>query len=254
MTLPSPTQFLSEALAIKGEDIKGSGTPAAGGVGGVSQKSPIKPTEKETAQAKVSKEFRALLSHYCAETLAIELAQVKWGALATRLGTHPDYLAEAAFAMNEDGSFWNDVLQYRIRKAHANSVFRNTGWERLESMAVNKLVELAERNLIRDPGELLAVAAAARRANTQQESGGGNSGPSVTVNIGDSAMTENGLPAAGSKMTIDLSPRLANSLQKRQEKQEGPRVIDGDMLSAGDLRGLLQEQLANKETVNESGE
>jgi hypothetical protein len=119
-------------------------------------------------------------------------------------------------------------------------------------MAVNKLINMAERNLIRDPGELLAVASAARRASTDSKAPASGTTVNVINNIGGESMDESGLPAAGAKMTIDLSPRVASALSRRREPQAevGGRVIDGQMLSAQELRNALE---ASKAPPSESG-
>lgn len=197
------------------------------------------------AQTGVSREFAALLIQYCATMVsAHELGQVHWGGLAKRLGTVPEYLAEAAEQLNQQGGLWTEVLQERIKRASASKVFRDSSWERLEALAVNRLIVLAESNMIRDPGELLAVAAQARRANTDSKQGGHSGVGGTTVNInmnGDSMDNDTGLPAAGAKMTIDLSPRVANALGQRATKSN-ERVIDGQMLSAAELRAALAAQ------------
>jgi hypothetical protein len=140
------------------------------------------------------------------------------------------------------------VLNERIKRATAAKVFRDNSWERAEQKAVTKLVDLMEANLIRDPGELLAIANAARRVNEGPASGG-SGGNHLTVNLSanngaDPMMDANGLPPAGAKMTIDLSPRLATSLQNRGAPvaPHGERVIDGEMISAKELRGVLEEK------------
>jgi hypothetical protein len=227
---------------------------------------PEKQTKEEVARAVartgVSAEFAQLLTQYCATSIAAhELGQVDWRALAKRLGTQPEYLAEAAAQLNQDEVLWTAVLQERIKRASAAKVFRDASWERLESIAVNRLIAMAEKNMIRDPGELLAVASHARRANTDLRSGGGAGGTTVNINMnGDSMDSENGLPAAGAKMTIDLSPRVATALASKQAANGGQgRVIDGQMLSAAELRAALQAEKdgtdadSTKESENGSG-
>ena len=140
--------------------------------------------------------------------------------------------------LDQNGMLWQEVLAERIRRASSARVFRDVSWERVESKAVGKLAQLLEKDAIRDPGELLAVAAAARKVNVGSD-GGGGTGQGVTVNINgvDSMAGENGLPGAGAKMTIDLSPKVATSLgQRMAQKQMGERVIDGEMLTAKELR------------------
>lgn len=237
--LPTPEAFLADFGIAVGP--KPAATPAQ--------------ARASVAHTGVSAEFRDLLIQYCATMIgAYELEEVNWVALAKRLGTQPIFLQEAATSLNQDGLLWNDVLATRIKRATAAKIFRDASWEQLESMALNKLMQLAEKNLIRDTGELLAIATQARRANEQKSSSQNPSGGNtVNINIGgDSMEGDNGLPAAGAKMTIDLSPRVASALQNRRNPQAevGGRVIDGQMLSAAELRSALESQ---KQTSNEPG-
>jgi hypothetical protein len=236
--LPSTESFLADF------GIPTAATAAKEGTGTQVSRAQAK---QELEQMGISKEFTDLITHYCAEShSAYELDQVNWTALAKRLGTQVEYLAEAAAKLNENGALWIAVLQVRIKKAHAAKIFRDNSWQRLESIAVNRLVELAEAKMIRDPGELLAVATQARRANEAQQkpSAGGSGGNTVNINFGGDPMdSENGLPAAGARMTLDLSPRVASALAKQRSGSEsGSRVIDGQMLSAQELRNALESQ------------
>jgi len=237
MNLPSSADFLlSEGIASQGP-LSGNGT------GGLLQKPPVIPG--------VSQEFRVLLVQYCASTNATELASVNWTGLARRLGTIQAFLEEAANAIDQaigadKGGIWGEVINERIKRASAAKVFRDNTWERLEQKAVTKLVDLMESNLIRDPGELLAIAREARRVNEGPATGGGGNHTSITINQGNGAdpmMDANGLPPAGAKMTIDLSPRLATALQNRGAPvaPQGERVIDGEMISAKELRMVAEE-------------
>lgn len=250
--LPSPEAFVArsavaESVKLAKEDSKAS---VEAGVSALQSSQLSHPANLP------GNEFRSLLVSYaatCAE--AYELSQVPWGPLAKRLGTHSQLLEEVATSLAEDGSFWNDVLATRIKRVSAAKVFRDASWERLESMAVGKLLQLAERNMIRDPGELLAIASAARRANTPNTPGVG-AGTTVNLNFGEggSEMGDNGLPAAGAKMTIDLSPRVAKSLQERNmlnANSKEPRVIDGEMLSAAELRSMLETQRNGEQKSDE---
>lgn len=67
---------------------------------------------------------------------------------------------------------------------------------------------------------------------------------------------ENGLPSAGAKMTIDLTPRLASSLSQRRSVTEAGngRVIDGQMLSAQELRDALSKRNAVESTEGDADE
>jgi len=233
-TLPTPESFLAD-FGFEAP----AGTP----------KVDTSAVKKSVAATGVSKEFADLLTQYAAAyTSAYELSQVKWGPLAQRLGTQPEFLAEAAALLDQEGALWQAVLGARIKKASAAKIFRDSAWEQLEALAVNRLMVMAEKNLIRDPGELLAVASHARRANEAKTGGGpgtGVGGTTVNINMGAESMDgENGLPAAGAKMTIDLSPRVAGALAAKREPSSGigGRVIDGQMLSAQELRGALEAQ------------
>jgi hypothetical protein len=236
--LPSTESFLAD-FGITAPALTEAATAAAGTQVSRAQ------AKQELEQMGISKEFTDLITHYCAEShSAYELDQVNWTALAKRLGTQVEYLAEAAAKLNENGRLWIAVLQVRIKKAHAAKIFRDNSWQRLESIAVNRLVELAEAKMIRDPGELLAVATQARRANEAQQKPSAGGGNTVNINFGGDPMdSENGLPAAGARMTLDLSPRVASALAKQRSGSEsGSRVIDGQMLSAQELRNALESQ------------
>lgn len=132
------------------------------------------------------------------------------------------------------------MIQLRVKTLNAARAFRDTSWEMLESRALTILTELAEAGAIRDTGELLAIASHARKVNVHEAApqAGGNH---VSINFNGSG---NELPPSGSTMTIDLSPRLAASLADKSERPAGDRVIDGQMLSAQELRDALAAQLS----------
>lgn len=222
MTLPTADSFLVDA-----------------GLKEAKAEEPLALNQPTPFGASVSAEFRKLLVDYCASHIsATQLSEVDWTGLGYRLGTQKEFLQQVAQVLDQNGMLWQEVLAERIRRASSARVFRDVSWERVESKAVGKLAQLLEKDAIRDPGELLAVAAAARKVNVGSD-GGGGTGQGVTVNINgvDSMAGENGLPGAGAKMTIDLSPKVATSLgQRMAQKQMGERVIDGEMLTAKELR------------------
>jgi hypothetical protein len=228
--LPTPQDFVQEMRGKTPSSATGVGSAgSAGSAGGLSN------------------EFRALIVQYCAHCLAAEeLSQVPWGPLGKRLGCKPEFLREAAEALGE--SLWSDVLMERIKRAAAAKEFKDSTWERLESIAVNKLITLAEKGLIRDPGELLAVASTARRAVAPEKTNppAGGQHMNVNLNIGGQTADDGTLPAAGTTMTIDLSPRTAESLKKAKQRAEKERVIDGEMISAKELRSLLEKEQMEK--------
>lgn len=199
-----------------------------------------------------SVEFKALLVQYCASHNTVTaLENIPWEPLSIRLGTSSLHLAEAAKQMNADNSLWTAVLGERIRRTHSSKFFRDLNWEKLEQAAVGKLLILLDRGMIRDPGELLAIAAAAKRSagpNSPNSASGGQGNGSLTqfnVNIGGPAA--DGLPAAGTKISIDMSPRMAAALQrsagKVESKDDSGRVIDGEMIGPKELRALLTERV-----------
>lgn len=228
--LPTSEEFLAQFGIVAGTESK-----------------PV--VEKKTpppAQPKggVSTEFKRLLVHYCASRIeAFALEDIRWDLLARQLGTHKEFLAEAAKVANEDGSLWHDVFEERIRRTGALKLFRDADWEKLEANAVRTLLSLAERNLIKDVGELLAIARVARQASEVRVPSNPNTGNNVNINFnGGGVMPESELPGAGAKMTIDLSPRSAQALAEASGKRQGVdghRVIDSQMLSAEELRGIL---------------
>jgi len=180
---------------------------------------------------------------------AIELSEVSWDSLAQRLGTQVAFIKQAAEQLNEDGGFWQDVIQERIRKASAHRVFRDSNWEDLEASAQAKLKFMMDRGLIRDVGELLAVSSTARRASSALSPTTPPQGGNMTqVNLSFGMPTPEGdLPAAGTTMRIDLNHRAAESLARAQARTQvgsSGRVIDGQMISADELRSLLQQKVA----------
>lgn len=206
-------------------------------------------TPAPTRQATVSNELRGLLVQYAASCLdAIERTEVNWSALAKRLGTRVEFIAQAAEVADKDGSLWLEVLQERIRRVGATRAFRDVTWERVESRALKMIDLLLEKNLIRDSGELLAIANQARKVNDPQPSGGTNL--NINLNQGDGDMGQD-LPGAGAKLTIDLSPRIAANLQTRERAVREERVIDGQMLTAKELRAGYENHATEKESGDE---
>lgn len=209
-----------------------------------------------TNKPRVSAEMRGLLVQYCASQVqAIELADVPWAPLALRLGTRAEILKQAAEVANgENDSLWAEVLNERIRRVGADRAFRDVRWESLENRTLEMLVRLVEGNYVRDAGQLLAIANAARRINVV-ESGGSGGGQSQSVNISFGQVPEgNGLPPAGTVMKIDMTPRMAQTLANKGERSMTGRVIDGEMLSATELRSVLDEHLESKKPKPDESE
>lgn len=194
----------------------------------------------------LSKEFRGLIVQFCATCIeALELKEIKWEPLAKRMGTRPEFLSESAVQMQTDGSLWVEVLGERIRRASAMKLFTDLNWQKLESAAVGKLLIMLDRGMIRDSGELIAIAQAAGRSTASRAPAGGTQ---VNLNFGSGSIPDGELPAAGAKMTINLSPRAAKSLEQgapiAESRTGGDRVIDGEMIGADELRTLLLEKAA----------
>lgn len=232
MSLPDPKMFIK-----------------AIGVEMAAKAAPPMPSLQPVLKHNLSVEFRMLITQYCANQInAVEFEEVEWNTLAKRLGTRMEFLLASAAAMNEDGSLWVDVLGERIRRTWAAKIFRDITWEKLESQAVGKLLLMLDAGVIRDAGELLAIASAARRSGgmtppPQSPPGGGGN---MTMNIGFGLGVPTGdLPEAGSRLSIDLSPRTAAALSKvaaRPEGDKGNRVIDSEMVTAEELRNMLAEK------------
>lgn len=203
--------------------------------------------ETPPARPRVSEEMKGLLVQYCATQIdALELAEIPWEYLAKRLGTHAEHLKLAAEVANENGALWMEVMQERIKRVGADRAFRDVRWEALESQTLRMLVKLVESNFVKDPGQLLAIANAARRVNVNEPTAGGSTmGNQVNISFGNG---ESGvLPPAGTVMKIDMSPRMAQTLASKGEKTGvGGRVIDGQMLTATELRSVLDEHLESK--------
>lgn len=227
MNLPSPQDFLT-----------GLASASTGVLPRIDPKK-MSPEERAHADAvEFGNEMRSLVIQYCAQTSTESLSAVNFLGLANRLGCPLPMVTEVVSSFDEE-ALWAEVLKIRIKRALAARVFTDNKWERLESLAVNKLTDLMERNMIRDTGELIAVASAARRSQTGPATPPG--GTTVNVNIGDPMMNGTGLPPVGSKIAIDLSPRIASSLQERAASVSGKqnRVIDGEMLTAKELRAMV---------------
>lgn len=241
-------------LKLDGETMRAMVARASGQEEGVTKVVLAPPTpemqealQNPPAAPRVSAEMRGLLVQYCATQIAaIELADVAWAPLAARLGSRAEHLQQAAQVANSDGALWTEVMQERIKRVGADRTFRDVRWETLENRTLEMLVRLVEANMIRDAGQLLAIANAARRINVNEPTGG--SGMSQNVNISFGANPEqNGLPPAGTVMKIDMSPRMAQTLASKSERMPGGgRVIDGEMLTASELRSVLDEHMESK--------
>jgi hypothetical protein len=206
----------------------------------------------EQSKRGISEEFKGLLVQYCATYLqATELAEVDFRALAVRLGTRLEFVTEAAEIANVNDALWMDVLAERIKRVGAARTFRDFTWERIESLSLSMLGKMLDKNLIRDPGELIAIANHARKINVaDQTPGQSNNGVNINFNLGGSEV-DSGLPASGAKMTIDLSPRLASSLANRGMDRSNERVIDAKMISASELREVLATKKAEQSQQKE---
>lgn len=199
---------------------------------------------RKATQRLVSDELRALITNYAAsQTAAMALHEVKWEPLAARLGTNPDFLREVAeHADGEDGDLWMAVLLERVKRVGASRMFRDITWERLETRTLEFLHTMVDKGFVRDAGELLAIANTARKVSEPTQ-GGGFNGNNVNINIsqGDGFMAQDQLPSSGAKMTIDLSPRMATALNGKVAERPESRVIDGQMLTAKELRESMAD-------------
>ncbi len=251
LRLPSPDEFVRQALRIvepviqERTELKVALVPDQ----------IAKVSLAKAAGSGVSDEFRGLIVQYCASCIqAIELTEVDFKPLANRLGTRLEFIEEAAATANRNEQLWVDVIAERVRRVGADRTIKNVTWERVEGRALQMIDKLLEKNLIRDTGELLAIANQARKvsdsiAGINSNPHGNQQGTTVNLNFGGSEMND-GLPASGAKMTIDLSPRLANSLSQRGDRPgNGNRVIDSTMLSAKELREMLAQQQAEAVTT-----
>ena len=207
--------------------------------------------ENAPVVGEISREMRKLIVSYCARfTKAYELSEVDFGELALRLGVRMEHLKQSIEIADRwkdksgnerTGCLWGEVIQMRVKTLNAARAFRDSSWEMLESKTLSLLTELAEAGAIRDTGELLAIASHARKINVHEAAPQPAGGNHVSINFNGNG---NELPPSGSTMTIDLSPRLAASLADKSERPTGDRVIDGQMLSAQELRDALASQLS----------
>jgi len=174
---------------------------------------------------------------------AESLDEVSWLALAQRIRVPEQMLGQLVGSMDSGvkAAFWAEVLKARIEQAMHAGIFQQARCERVEGKALNMLETLLDKGMIRNTGELMAVAKGAPRL-TQPQPNQGNT--NVTLNVGGFDMrigNESGqLPAGGETIKIDLSPRLANTLAQPPEQRD-ERVIDSHMLSADELRRVGTE-------------
>ena len=219
-------------------------------------------------------QLRELLVGYCANQIAAKArSEISWSGLAERLGVEEEELAEVAGELDgldsagdrgdsldsapsegdAAGPFWQEVINERIAQALRSPLFQDQSWQRLEGGAMTRLIQLVEAGRVRDPAELLAIAIQARKVS-RAEGAGSNGRPhlhgiNVQINNGTGVdMNGNSLPAAGTQMQIDLSPRLAKRLTVPERlRNDASRVIDGDMLNAEELRELAREPATQEE-------
>lgn len=200
--------------------------------------------------------FQELLVRFCANQIAAKsIAEIQWAPLAVRLGVESGDLESAAEELGD--GFWTEVINERVTQAGNSQVFKVQTWDNLEAKAMHRLMVLVDTGRVKDPSELLAIAIqAGKQSRPASTTGQKNGGLSVTINQNNGIegdMSDSGLPPAGTRMSIDLSPRMADAISKQRRETES-RVIDGDMLNASDLRALArgdESDAAETEVANE---
>ena len=154
-----------------------------------------------------------------------------WGVLAQQLRIPTEYVVEywATKTAAERARLWMGVLDRRIQNLAANNAFQVNTAERVTGKALDKLEAMLDGNLIRNPGELLAIA----RLRT------GPSPATVIHNNFGGAMLAPGqtLPGNEGVIMLDLSPQVTANIQRPQTAAE-TRVIDAEMIGVKDLREL----------------
>jgi hypothetical protein len=215
--------------------------------------------------------FRKLLVEYSARLTTAESFEdllQRFGPLAAKLSLSVETIQAVVDQLTEDErrKLWQEIVEERIQQAIQAPAFQAQLWERVSGRAAAMLERLLEKNLIKDPGELLAVAKAANQLAPSLASvnGGGNrnqlppgnsgsaaSAFTINVNNGGDASRQHSeeaqmtydedgrpiLPAGGERIVIDLAPRMAGRMtQQREIAPKGARVIDSERLDAEALR------------------
>ena len=183
--------------------------------------------------------------------------------LGTLLGCEADDLEEIVQSVEEqhgDGVWADLVIEERTKIALDSAPMRAASWDRVETLALQKLGRLVERGVVHKASELLAVAVAANRAGRNgmgNSNNGGNqpAAPGIGVNI--FMNQNNGAPANEGEdlpngnlgsMTLQLSPRLRQQAQK--EPTDSKKVLaNSKMLEVGELRELGDSTIEDIEEV-----
>lgn len=210
----------------------------------------------------LTKAMRSLVIDYVAHIERVaSLEEVNWSHLATRLSVPDEFIGGAIESLKEEEreAIFFEAIEKRVKHAQGSRIFTDANWEQLEGRVVDKLLQLVEKGLIRDPGELLAISKVANQMNAgfsqKQEA---SPAQTVTANFtfngfggqGEMAQESDGdsptIPARTEQMRIDLSPRIAASLQENRERNK-ERMIDAERVGAEELRSLNMRDSASIE-------
>lgn len=157
-----------------------------------------------------------------------------WGPLATNLRLPVEYLIQYwnSKVQTARAVIWLGVIDRRIQNLAAHQTFQAGAADRVVHKAMDKLEALLDGNLIRNPGELLAIAKL--RTNTA---------PSTVINNFTGATLAQGqtLPGNDSVIMLDLSPQTARRITEPPRQKE-ERIIDATMIGVKDLRELATDQ------------
>ena len=154
------------------------------------------------------------------------------------------------FTEGHRNRIWNEVLTQRIETAVHHPAFRQLTANRVAGRAIDKLEQMLAANLIRNPGELLAIY---KTLGMQQAAP--SQGANLTINMGNNSMQIGDgqtLPGEGAVMRINLNPRTAAALQGEQAVRE-TRIIDAEMLDVQSLRGIATHTNTTTEGTETDG-
>lgn len=177
--------------------------------------------------------------------------------LAYQMGVEPQDLESIiADVENEFGEgTWSElIIEGRTQLALHSTILRSAKWDKVESIALTKLMTLVEENKIRSAESLLAIASAANRAARTNERNGKN-GNSVesTVNLvfngaQESDMADgknNGVTLRAGDLgtiTLSLSARVKAQLE-REKRETGSLLKTSKMLDAKELRSIAEARV-----------
>lgn len=170
-----------------------------------------------------------------------ELKSSARGQLAASLGCTSQDLD---IVVESYGDAWEGmILEERIRLGIDSTSVRDATWDRLESSVLRKLIHLVDANLVKEVGELVAIAKTANGAIRGERKGSGSrpSGdgtPGIQNNIYLQGDPANGVLPAGNlgKITLNLTPRLVKQIESTAVHHDKRQIDSMEMMNLKDVQ------------------